>query len=538
MLDAIEFPLPGSCYWSITSSDDRSFYYLTMPQNSKVVQLDYRFNPVRAYSASGNYGPIAYDCREGCFWASAVGNPGGLIQLNRRFEEIGRCAHSLGQVSALAYSPYRDSFLVVSACKSRLYRVYKDPNRCSELVKDYSPMVIQGVYVQESYIILALREGAKLLLGAARQDGTLVTMKAVANGIRYQILGITARSVNGRLALLARKFPHRDRQQAVREVILELPSPIEQSQLETAAEPGEPRGLEPFCEADSAKTHFYHCHNPGISHHSPKTNGDFPGDYARLKELQNMEEQVFRQVKGIKNINTKHYRCSPEGCEYLDPKDIYWNQNNSPSAPRENPVISPRTANIQELLEAVGNAAPQGVLDCRYLNQVCDRLTECGSCPPPCPPVPPCPPPPPRPPYNGCNDMIESIALVETALAHILNAEGEKLQAVLAKSPSTAEILAVNSAVYQVIIGATHLEQVLYDKLYALCKECPCWKCSCHENPHCPCHEEHPCDKDCPCDEDCSCDPLPPCEAEEELLLKKVTLEEVSPIEELGESET
>ncbi|MEG0275955.1 MAG: hypothetical protein RR630_02900 [Coprobacillus sp.] len=70
-----------------------------------------------------------------------------------------------------------------------------------------------------------------------------------------------------------------------------------------------------------------------------------------------------------------------------------------------------------------------------------------------------------KPCHQECNDIIESIALMETSLSHILNAEGEKLQKILACSNDPCMILEVNEAVNQTIINVTHLEHVLYSKL-------------------------------------------------------------------------
>lgn len=65
-----------------------------------------------------------------------------------------------------------------------------------------------------------------------------------------------------------------------------------------------------------------------------------------------------------------------------------------------------------------------------------------------------------------CNtDLIESIALIEAAMAHILNAEGEKLQKILATTNDYNKIMNVNKEINQTIINATQLEQVLYQKL-------------------------------------------------------------------------
>lgn len=66
---------------------------------------------------------------------------------------------------------------------------------------------------------------------------------------------------------------------------------------------------------------------------------------------------------------------------------------------------------------------------------------------------------------NNYNNLIESVALVETSLAHILNAEGEKLQKVIKESDDIDLLLCVNREVNKTIINATFLEQVLYHKL-------------------------------------------------------------------------
>lgn len=66
---------------------------------------------------------------------------------------------------------------------------------------------------------------------------------------------------------------------------------------------------------------------------------------------------------------------------------------------------------------------------------------------------------------KSCNSIIESIALIETALSHILNAEGEKIQKVLSSTDDSCEIMKANETVGRAIINITHLEQVLYAKL-------------------------------------------------------------------------
>lgn len=77
--------------------------------------------------------------------------------------------------------------------------------------------------------------------------------------------------------------------------------------------------------------------------------------------------------------------------------------------------------------------------------------------------------------HQECNDIIESIALMETSLSHILNAEGEKLQKIIACSDDPEIILEVNKAVNKTITNVTHLEHVLYSKLEIA-------KCLCEKN--------------------------------------------------------
>ena len=76
-----------------------------------------------------------------------------------------------------------------------------------------------------------------------------------------------------------------------------------------------------------------------------------------------------------------------------------------------------------------------------------------------------------RPIYQGprdqaISDVIESVALQETALSHILNAEGEKIQAMVAINGITAEeLLALNKTASKLIESILILESVLQAKL-------------------------------------------------------------------------
>ena len=69
-----------------------------------------------------------------------------------------------------------------------------------------------------------------------------------------------------------------------------------------------------------------------------------------------------------------------------------------------------------------------------------------------------------------CADVVESVARVECALSHILNAEGEKLQKIIACSDDLETILCANEKVNDTLLSITQLEQVLYNKLAVMNK--------------------------------------------------------------------
>lgn len=87
---------------------------------------------------------------------------------------------------------------------------------------------------------------------------------------------------------------------------------------------------------------------------------------------------------------------------------------------------------------------------------------------------------------DAVNDVIESVALMETALSHILNAEGEKIQKAVGTlnngygkpqpglACSTEELVCIDESVENVIRAITILESLLQKKLNdALMESCP-----------------------------------------------------------------
>ena len=75
-------------------------------------------------------------------------------------------------------------------------------------------------------------------------------------------------------------------------------------------------------------------------------------------------------------------------------------------------------------------------------------------------------------PCGCCGDVMESIALVESALARILNAEGEKLQRAVQLACNVDDLLKINQSVRSTLIHATFLEQTLFAKLETVCSGC------------------------------------------------------------------
>ncbi len=67
---------------------------------------------------------------------------------------------------------------------------------------------------------------------------------------------------------------------------------------------------------------------------------------------------------------------------------------------------------------------------------------------------------------EAVGNIIESVAMEEAALAHILNAESEKLLAVVNNPQATVEdLMAINKAVKNAITAITRLEAMLQGKL-------------------------------------------------------------------------
>lgn len=73
---------------------------------------------------------------------------------------------------------------------------------------------------------------------------------------------------------------------------------------------------------------------------------------------------------------------------------------------------------------------------------------------------------------QAITDLVTSVALQETALSHILNAEGEQMQAIIASKGTTpAQMLELNSAVNKLVNSVTRMEMILQYKLETVTSE-------------------------------------------------------------------
>lgn len=83
---------------------------------------------------------------------------------------------------------------------------------------------------------------------------------------------------------------------------------------------------------------------------------------------------------------------------------------------------------------------------------------------------------------QAITDLIASVALEQTALSHIINAEGEKIQSIIGQSKTEEEILAVNQSVNAMVDAITRLEMVMQSKLN-LFSDCLCTQCDVPTSP-------------------------------------------------------
>ena len=66
---------------------------------------------------------------------------------------------------------------------------------------------------------------------------------------------------------------------------------------------------------------------------------------------------------------------------------------------------------------------------------------------------------------QSINSILTSIAMEEAALSHILNAEGEKIQYVLAKCANVDEVIRTNDSVKALVDSISDLQQTLKSKM-------------------------------------------------------------------------
>ena len=74
---------------------------------------------------------------------------------------------------------------------------------------------------------------------------------------------------------------------------------------------------------------------------------------------------------------------------------------------------------------------------------------------------------------QAVTNLIESVAMQETSLSHILNAEGEKMESIIdMEGTSTDELLRMNHSADLMVSAVTRLELILQGKV-ELFVQCP-----------------------------------------------------------------
>lgn len=75
-------------------------------------------------------------------------------------------------------------------------------------------------------------------------------------------------------------------------------------------------------------------------------------------------------------------------------------------------------------------------------------------------------------PYQSIPELMESIISVEKTIAHILNAEGEKIQKAVEISDNIGDLIELNRSVNKTLMNAVQLEQLNCQKLDAIGEIC------------------------------------------------------------------
>lgn len=77
---------------------------------------------------------------------------------------------------------------------------------------------------------------------------------------------------------------------------------------------------------------------------------------------------------------------------------------------------------------------------------------------------------------QAITDIISSVALEQTALSHILNAQGEAIQHIIPQTQTIEELGVYHNKTVELINSISELERILLSKL-DLFKYCLCYQC-------------------------------------------------------------
>lgn len=467
---------------------DGQQYYVTNELNSEIAVLDTNFEVIGAIEPNRLYTALCYDAKEKCFWAASKQNEKLLFKLDCDFEEVAHieidfdCKCS-GMVSGISYCSRSDQLLVCTA--DCLMLVEKHSGRAKAIQKEGRARGFSGTFCAGPYYMYITNNKTNYYLGLISYDKSIKEKGCVALGCPVEA------------GLL---YPHKDRQgfyhiyflahkHAGGAYILDARLDKRLSGLLCDAAGGQALNENDYSSVQNFYKVFGYKKEHEAGEYLLKNNCKYEADTCKPCHDscgRECEEHGWKEdcCCGADRCKPCHDSCGWECGGHG------WKED----------CCKP----CHDRCDWKDNCCCEADC-CRPCHDRCDWKDDCcceACCCKPC-----------RHDWeNKCNHILESIALQEAALAHILNAEGEKLQKAIAEDADVCELLKVNESVYQTIVRVTHLEQVLYAKLEALSKCCP----FCGE-PSCPKDTSEPAPKPCPsvCQEKEEGE-LEPCEASDE----------------------
>lgn len=394
-----------------------------------------------------NYHTFCYDSARGCFFAASQEEAGVLFCLNDKFEETDNIHLHIQntEVNTIDHLVY-DSFtkLLYFTAENKFFSA--DQTGSVQEIFEFEKTVenIGGICLHIDYVIILSYQNEKPYFSIyMRTNGSILENQRLPENLNVSSMALIQESANPfslSLRLLGAKqdnIPY----------LIDYKPNLGIFNQESIKNLSEEENTDSSSDIQMQQIRNNGMVNPFFNSRFKGSNADGAGNYQSVK--QNIGDSMpccpEPSSNGNNNSNNCKYCNSCDDCDNCDNCD-----------------------------------------NCDYGNNCnnCDNNNGNTNCCQPC-----C--------YQAYSDIIESIALTEASIAHVLNAEGEKLQKAIACSCNVTELLKVNESVIKTIIHSTHLEQTLFYKLESVlqadCCECPSHHC-CDKNYNC---KENTCKTQC-----------------------------------------